>query len=323
MIRSRYGPSAPSLDARAVLPGLAAAVKVAGSLAPAKGAAAGTAEVERHLRSAWGTELLLEMTGAFIDDELVGLANNWTVVQSYYAAYHAFLALLAAQGAALPAHHEGTQRAWAIFWTGRRLDLPPWALGYGPKGCLNVPAGHVVNESIHSWVGVTNKTCIDLTFKALRTTRDEHVPEAVRRKREELRRDAQRAWRAAEEARLAVGRGPRKPQVFVLPRLTAGEQAQVRERVRARTLLDYLYRLRVKTNYEDAAMFVEGAGTTAASRAVFRALRDITAATLFVLELHVAALTGGTWLADLAAGWASDHVPSGDQRGVVARIGFL
>ena len=114
---------------------------MAGSLAPAKGAAAGTAEVERHLRSAWGTELLLEMTGAFIDDELVGLANNWTVVQSYYAAYHAFLALLAAQGAALPAHHEGTQRAWAIFWTGRRLDLPPWALGYGPKGGLNVKGG--------------------------------------------------------------------------------------------------------------------------------------------------------------------------------------
>lgn len=47
-------------------------------------------QVKRSLANAWGTELLLALSGRHaVDDEIVRLANNWAVVQAYYVVYHA------------------------------------------------------------------------------------------------------------------------------------------------------------------------------------------------------------------------------------------
>ena len=46
-------------------------------------------QVRRSLTNAWGTELLLSLTGRFsLDDEVLRIANNWAVVQAYYVVYH-------------------------------------------------------------------------------------------------------------------------------------------------------------------------------------------------------------------------------------------
>lgn len=68
-------------------------------------------------------------------------------------------------------------------------------------------------------------------------------------------------------------------------------------------LLDYLYRLRVKANYEEAMVFIEGPEDERISEQVARDLELLTAATLLVHEIRVGQLVGRTTLLRLVDGW--------------------
>jgi hypothetical protein len=81
----------------------------------------------------------------------------------------------------------------------------------------------------------------------------------------------------------------------------------VNKSVRAHSLIDYAYRLRIKTNYEDADMFIEGPHDTTSSGWVNRDIVRLAAASLLIAELHIARLIGAQEFAAIADGWLHAH----------------
>jgi len=75
--------------------------------------------------------------------------------------------------------------------------------------------------------------------------------------------------------------------------------------VRSYTILDYLYRLRIKANYQDAGMFIDGPEDESASRRVHRDLVTIASCTLLVHECHIGGIVGKTQMgcAGSTTGW--------------------
>jgi hypothetical protein len=169
------------------------------------------------------------------------------------------------------------------------------------------PPSRPIDDSLNSWTACDPSTCWDLAAKALRTTRDEKVQDAQRAERDRKRIAAKREWEQEEKDRLAAGRKPRAVPTFSRPRLTDAEKQKTARRVPSYTVLDYLFRLRVKTNYEDAGMFVEGPDDENASRRVHRDLVALASCTLLVHELHVGAVIGKPTLVAWADDWLAKN----------------
>jgi hypothetical protein len=131
-----------------------------------------------------------------VEDELVRLANNWGAVQAYY---HAFQAYLLANGEARPTTHSKTQRVFADRWTGRDLQMPPWTLAAGEGRFHNGPPGREIDLSVHQWKFCDATNCWDIAAQAVRSTREDAIPDSIHAKRESKRRDRRRV--------LAGGRG--------------------------------------------------------------------------------------------------------------------
>jgi len=88
--------------------------------------------------------------------------------------------------------------------------------------------------------------------------------------RERKRTAKPHAWREEEHDREVRVESPSRADV-ARPQLSL-EEALVNASVRSFTVLDYLYRLRIKTNYEDAGMFIDGPEDQLASSRVHRSL---------------------------------------------------
>jgi len=299
---------------------LAPAVVAAPSMTPPASAKPDLDQTRASLVNAWGTELLLAFGGQLArrEDELLRIMNNWAVVQTYYVGYHAVQALLAARGQPRPDSHSKTQAQFATLWADRPLHLPPWTLGARDGGWCNPPQHHAINDTVSPWSGCDPGSCWDLAAKALRTTREEAVRDSVGRARDRLKTANRKAWAEEERRRIAGGRMPRKEPVWPRPRLPVAEKRGVESRVRSYTLLDYLYRLRIKTNYEDAGMFIAGPEDELASAEIHRHLVALAGCTLLVHELHVAATVGRARLLAWVDDWLGPNA-HGQQLGLVLR----
>ena len=309
----------------ATLRGIGATVRVAPSCAHLnRRADADVAQVERSLTNAWGTELLLTFTrDVATEDELLRLTNNWSIVQAYYVGYHAMQALLVASGQARPTTHAGTQRQYASFWINQARDLRPWSLAVDSNGPVNSPPGHTPDLGVQPWKTVNESNCWDIAFKAIDTTRRSSVSDALsdRRRREQAQR--RKAWGEDEAGRLKLGRRPRREPIVPLPILTAAQKLEVATKVRPFTLLDYLYRLRIRTNYEDADVFAVGPASQQDSENLQRHLRNLVSGRLLAHELHICQLLGRPAMDRLIRRWLQDHIPSGRMHGLARRVDLI
>lgn len=260
-----------------------------------------TDQVARILTNAWGTELLLNATGDIAADELIGFSNNWSVIQAYYAAYHAIQAVLVARGDKRPEKHSTTQRQFTAFWVDRRTDLLPWSLGWDDSGAINLPRGYTLH-TVHNWENCHTENCIDFLAKGLKTTREDLVTQRLSDERRNKQARNRKQWESEEATRLADGRRPRKRPSFP-SRLGADERDKVATGVKATSVLDYLYRLRVRSNYEDSTMFTEGPTDPIQSWSVYRELSSITCATMLVHELLVIRIIGGNKVRSMMEHW--------------------
>lgn len=312
----------PYLSQDATLRGIATSVRAAPSCVGLnRRSDADVAQVERSLTNAWGTELLLTFTrDVATEDELLRLTNNWSIVQAYYVSYHAIQALLVASGQPRPTSHSTTQRQYASFWVDHARDLRPWSLAVGPSGPVNHPPGHIPDLSVQPWRTVSDSNCWDVALKALDTTRRIAVLEAIseRRRREQAAR--RRNWRDEEVARHEAGRRSRREPTFPLPLLTPAQKTDVANRVRAFTVLDYLYRLRIRTNYEDADVFAVGPVSQQASEELQRHLRNLVSGLLLAHEIHIRQLVGRPVMERMLRRWLEGHIPSGRPLGVGRRV---
>lgn len=285
------------------------------------------------LHRAWGTELLLNVARRLAtEDELLRLANSWGAVQAYYAAYGATQALIVAEGRSRPVSHPATQRQFVDMWVHRaEVALPPWSLSIAAPnaphadldGVVNGP-GRKIDSAVHAWSACTTGSCWDIASMALRSTRQDAVKEQLQKGRTDKLRQRQNEWRRSEATRTSAGKKPRQEPAWPASvRLTVDEASRIRNRVRPYTVLDYLFRLRIKANYEDARMFTEGPENPGDSSQVARDLMSLTAATMLVHEIRVARLIGPTTLLVGAEDWLRRNNPPGLKAGLAARIDLL
>jgi hypothetical protein len=257
--------------------------------------------------------MVLNVTARYAqDDELIGVSNTWVTVQVYYALYHGTQALLAAHGHKRPESHPKTQRMFLDLWVTTPRELEPWSLGFGGSGVLNGPAGRVLDPLIHSWTGCNQHNCWDLAAKALRTTRDEAVGVAVAKMRDAKHRERRRQFQK-----------DRKGGPIPRPLITPGEKQKVLADVRPYSLLDFLFRLRIRSNYDESAIFIEGPENSAQSRLLREDLVYLASASMLLTEVHVEQVAGADTVRMWADTWLEKNHPPGRPMGLKRRREFL
>lgn len=289
------------------------------------------AAVSRCLHRAWGTETILCTTAKLSSDaDLLRLALAWGAVQTYYACYGVAQAVLVAEGKARSEQHNTTQNQVVDLWACHGFKLAPWSLAVTepgarmacPAGFLNGP-GRPLDLSIHPWAIMERGQEWDRAAKALYTTREVRVDGAIRQAREGKKKDRIRAWRQEEDVRLAAGKRTRKVPSTALPRLTPTEKVSARSRVRPFTMLDYLYRLRIKANYIDDELFSQGPDNDSEAYLFSTRMQDIVAATLLVHELWLGKLLGPRWVLKQADMWLGRNAAISAAHGVALRRKLL
>lgn len=274
------------------------------------------AQTRRSLANAWATETVLRFAFRVAnEEELVRISNHWGVVQLYYVAYHLTQSLAAAKGFPRPTTHPKTQNLYRDFWCSGSTSILPWSLASDVSGFLNLPSGTVINDQLHPWTACTPQTQLDLAGKAIRTTRDDLLREARSSERDRLQKQRRAAWVAAH---------PGKPVPHIpRPRLTTADTSKLEKRVGMRGLIDYLYRLRIKTNYEDPMTFTEGPSNSGESEIVLRDLVYIASATAMVNEVRLMSLIGRSRVLGWMKTWSGRNMPSGwAKTGLTLRAGL-
>ncbi len=297
----------PDADSVYVLAGIASKVKSTSRFTSTQRRACDPGAVRSSLSNAWGTEALLGMAGVYgLSDEMIRLSNNWAVVQLYYAVYHAAHALMQAQAGQPPTTHEATAKRFLDLWVKPQEPeaVMPLSLAYGGFGPVNAPSDIQPDDGIPNWTSCDGMTCWSLALKALRTTRSEQLQVRFAKRRKEKLSERKKQWKKDEAARLASGKSPRKTPTWSRPNLTAAERNDVARKLRDHSLIDYLYRLRTRSNYEDVSMFSEGPEDDEVSARVHGDLTRLAAACLLVHELYIAQCVGF----DRLRGWADDWI---------------
>lgn len=228
---------------------------------------------------------------------MVKLANCWGAVQAYYALYNAAQSVMVAEGSNRPPTHESTQAKFIDLWTRKTsMAIAPWSLAAADPGTTKSdingfmcgPANRDLNpRRVHAWSNWSNEESWDVAAEALSSTRKKKIEEAFSKKRKEKSSLRAKAWKQQEEKRLERGLKKRVPPKKARAKLTDDEKRSVAEGVRPVTMFDYLYRLRVKANYNQADDFWEGPKTDDDAAEFARSLVLITAASMLVHEVRV------------------------------------
>jgi hypothetical protein len=287
-------------------------------------------EMAACLNRAWGTELILA-TGMRFDSEdgFMRIANSWGCVQAYYVGYSATQALIIANGHPRPPSHPKTQDQAIALWTHRQNGVAPFSfaaiqgsvLNKDPQAYAHGP-GRDIDVAVHSWSACTTSNSWDIAALALRTTREDVVNAAMHEARQRKVREKRKDWSAAEQARLARGKSARPTPTFKTAQLTADEKAACEKAVRPYGLLDYLFRLRIKANYEDAEMFTDGPEDETSSVLVAMSMVRIATAIMMAHEMRIAQLLGRDAILKLARSWVTKNAPS-HTIGIALRLPIL
>lgn len=169
---------------------------------------------------------------------LVLAANLWLPVQAYYALHGMGQAALIALNGTAPSNHRSFRAAFADF-----RDLFPWPLSVGVAGGperhdlvlseLNVEVEQICNASNLSNPATLNPEL--LLGKCLCTTREKIIEEKLNKERKK---------------NVHPGRRYR--------RLSKQTKAESCASIHQTTVADFLYRIRVKSNYDDPEMYIYG-----------------------------------------------------------------
>jgi hypothetical protein len=279
------------------------------------------AGIRSSLEIAWSTERILTLPHELGDEELIPVANNWAVVQAYYVFYHATRALSLARGQPRPRGHSATKKTFSDVWT--RIGLLPWAFGDGAHGCENAPESIEIDLTLNPWPGCDDLNFWSIAYKALSSTRQDILKEQIDEGRKKKQRERQKAWELEEDTRLSKGARKRKKPRFARPLLTPTEKQETSNRIGTITLMDYMWRLRIRSNYEDSQMFAEGPEYPVDSILVYRNVRELTAATMLASEILVLKHIGRSQFSGMVDRWLKRSNIRDRANGLPQRLPFL
>lgn len=251
--------------------------------------------IEKALRSAWATEVVILQSVVSRRQEVVAGANLWSTVQSYYAVYHAAQAFFEASGWWSPPNtHSGTLKLLSEVALKRQYLPPPWdAWCDGPMrglayGGLAAAASASTPNSLSAPYA---DCCPEWVAMILRTTRERKIKEA-------------------KEQWIRVNKKSDGSRYQIVP---SNRQESVLKNVAPTTLFDFLYRLRVRSNYKDADAFVLSDEATKDAVEFSTALTTVLQGTLFVLEVGIVKSVGKAWFDEVAQGFRTAVGPASRQ----------
>ena len=231
---------------------------------------------EKSLRNAWSTETVLYLPRSLGGVEAVAIANHWTSIQAYYALYslaRAFLSIRDGQQP-MPSHrHVLNQMADVVRH--RRLFPPPW--GATCEGCENsfTPCSFPQDADLHDFSAIGRKRPEDAVEFDLQGAKD-YTKATNRRKLAD--------WRSTNKRR----------------RVPAAIREQKGVDTKPTTLFDFLYRIRIKSNYLDADAFAAGLIRPGEALAFGEAIALLVSASMLVLETLIDCMLGGGRLRGVA-----------------------
>ena len=209
-----------------------------------------TGLVRNHLLRGHLTLQLIEMIPVTKHTEFAMISALWLPVQSYYAVHGYGMAALAAVGQTLPSTHATFIRCCAEAVI-KRFFPEPFSLrlsgGYGGSGFLD-PVIQGLASPQSSGTMVSNIATPTLA------THHAHITRSLDTTRKRLM-----------EKRFAdFRRKPPKSTNAKRRNVTKMEKSTMANSMHDTTILDYLYRVRLRSNYEDVEMFVfdENTGST-------------------------------------------------------------
>ncbi len=261
-----------------------------------QGGAVDRATLARGLRHVWFTELALCVPGRTGDE--LRYQTPWSMVQVYYAVYHAARLYFAATGRSVGAHHASTLKTLGADLIACRGRFPaPWAamVGGDPDGVLSY-RGFPADFALRLRSPLANPATTDpwqYLALALKTTRRRSVDQVVL---EWPRRHPGRKLDKAGRAQLAVEQRPTH-------------------------LFDLLYRFRARSNYKDSDAEIYGAATAALAVDLHAALCDLTYLTLLLFETLIAGILGRKWLEAKVAALAREPIWRPAEQTVLRRWG--
>lgn len=211
------------------------------------------------LRNAWFTEIQLHLSGS--DADFMRYSNHWAPVQAYYAVFLELSALFVASNSDIKQSHAAILHTISSWIRSRKFFVRPWSLrveGYSKNlGYLNFPHQPAKISSLSSGHSVAP---LDSIAMLLRTTRERQLE----RKRAE--------WLQSNPNRKKLSPTQRQKWAKDLP---------------PTTLFDAFYRLRIRSNYEDADAFLMGTGDFYDAEEFAKSLKQIVFNTLLSLELLI------------------------------------
>lgn len=226
------------------------------------GAQISEAAVQRFLPISWSSELQLEL-GANGSANTLRYTNAWAPVHAYYAAYMSMQAWFAANGMGqLVDDHTSSLRAIAGHVHDRKLFPPPF--GASCTGCpelketrfFGFPADFDPVERVEVLSRPTVDTFWPRYATALSTTRKNRLE------------------RNQDEWKHQRGR----------KRMSSEDKRAVAANLSPTTFFDYLWRLRVRSNYRDVTSILTWNVDDVSHQAFAAALRTATSAACLLLE---------------------------------------
>jgi hypothetical protein len=239
----------------------------------------------RLMRLAWVTEANLVAAVQLAGDSLAG--HN-AMHQTYYAPYTALRAYFLASGLEVPQSHQAHLRALGDTIRQRpELFATPWRmLASGDPGSARLeitgsPSAFRVADVSNLITFVPSESLsIDLLAKALKTTRKQQTDEAISN------------WKIQNRRK----------------RILAPQREAVAARVPPTSVFHFLYRLRIRADYQDADAFISGMVTESEAETFCRNLAAVTYGSLGCLELLIAKYVGKAAFASLVESFLeSDH----------------
>ncbi|MBA2360065.1 MAG: hypothetical protein H0V79_03835 [Actinobacteria bacterium] len=226
------------------------------------------------LRNAWATEVLLNAPRILGSRDLIGFANLWAPVQAYYAIFEALTALAVTIGGSSPPK---THQAM-LQWAGSRLPeanspfVEPWT------------ARVVGSPAAYRYEGVAGVTIEPISNLA--SPRLENAPHLLAKALKTTRRDQLEGKRGSWLKDGTTKAGTKRK------RMPTAEFSAKAEKFRPTTLFDLLWRLRVRSNYEEGDALLSGALGPRDAAAFHDAMAEIVAATLVTIEIYVCHVVG-------------------------------
>jgi len=239
---------------------------------------------EKHLKNAWFTEVALNIPDIFTLPELVPYFNHWATVMAYYVVHHGVRAAIAVRDGqpTMTRSHQSLLNQAGAYLANSRVFPVPWSV---------VCTGHEGNYQYACRPDDATSECRSLLkqfeaedawpffCKALATTRDRAIGERIDQWKRQQHRD-----RIRRSLRCTIGQA-----------------------VQPTTFLNFLLRLRLRSNYLDSDAFAAALTRESDAADFNRSIRNIVAGSMMVCETLITAMAGDSDIRRIA-GWTTSRI---------------